>query len=167
MISPRKLLSLFLTALLMAPSLSLRAQAAAQAPATGQVSGIAHAADGRSLANYTARIRDTRSGQIVRSVTTGKTGQFSLEGLTPGDYLVEIVDATGKLVGVSAPISLTAAAMVVNVNIGAAAAGSAAAAAAGHGLASFFSGTAIIAAAAASGVTAAVIAAAGSASPSR
>ena len=169
MISSRKLLSLLLTTLLMVPSLSFGAQAAAQTPATGQVSGIARAANGKSLANYTARLRDTRSGQIVRSVTTGTNGQFSLEGLAPGDYLVEVVDATGKLVGVSSPISLTTSALVVsNVSVGAASSAAAAgAAAAGHGLVSFFSSTAIIAAAAASGVTAAVIAATGSASPSR
>jgi hypothetical protein len=140
--------------------------AAAAAQGGGQISGTARAADGRALPGHTARLRAVNGGTVA-SATTGTAGQFTFAGVAPGEYLVEIVDAAGRVVASSAPVSLTAAtAVIAGVAATAPAAG---VAAGGFSLASFFTSSAgiITAGAIAGGITAGVVAARAPASPSR
>ena len=68
--------------------------------------------------------------RLTGSTTSNQAGQFSFAGLQPGHYVVEIVDATGKVVGLS-PSLLVTAGSTVTVTVGATAAGALAAASGG------------------------------------
>ena len=47
------------------------------------------------------RVRDVRTGDVVATSRTGANGAFVVTALDPGSYVVEIVDAAGRIVGVS------------------------------------------------------------------
>jgi hypothetical protein len=132
----KRLLALALVVALVLIGLPAPLAAAATPQANGQISGVA-----KGLANHTVRVRNVATGQLVATGNTNAEGAFTISGLTQGNYVVEIVDAAGKIVGTSSQISLTAAAMTVSgVSIGAA--GAAAAAAAAGGAGAFFASTA-------------------------
>src|SRR5512138_1444255 len=104
-----------LIAVLLCVALSLYATplfAAAGAKArqgqTGNVNGTAQNAQGQNLANYTVRIRNADTGALAGSTTSGATGQFTFTGLSPANYVVEIVDAAGNIIGTSASLAVTA-----------------------------------------------------------
>jgi hypothetical protein len=168
MFSTRTALSLLLSAALVLTSLPLTA-AAAQAPQAGQIAGTARGSNGQSFANHTARLRNLDNGQIASSSTTNATGQFSFANLPPGNYVVEVVNAAGSVVGTTSPIALTPAAMVATGVTATAASGTIASIVSSLGIGSFFTSTAgiITAAAIAGGVTAGVVSTRASASTSR
>jgi hypothetical protein len=150
-------------------SAATKTPAARQGQGTGSLNGVAHGVDKAPLRNYTVRVRNVADGQIAGSTTSSGAGEFSFAGLQPGNYIVEVVDATGKVVGLSTMIGVTAGA-TVSVTVSAAAAGAITAAAASGGFSMFGLGTlgsvAVITAAGVAGVTA-VVATRGDASPSR
>ena len=84
--------------------------------------GIASGPDKNPLPNYTVQVRNVTNGQIAATTTSTSAGSFSLEGLSAGNYVIEIVDATGKVVGLSSSISVAAGA-TVTVAVNATAAG--------------------------------------------
>jgi hypothetical protein len=143
---------------------------AAQAPA-GTISGTATSQGGQSLANMTAQLRNLATKQLVGTTTTNAQGAFTFTGLNPGQFMVEIVNAQGAIVGTTSAITLSAGAMVATgVTVTAVAAGAiAGGAAAAGGLGAFFGTTVgiVTAVAVVGGVTAAVIATQSNASPSR
>jgi hypothetical protein len=150
-------------------SAATKAPAARQGQGTGSLNGLAHGADKAPLRNYTVRVRNVADGQIAGSTTTSGAGEFTFTGLQPGNYVVEVVDAAGEIVGLSPTLGVTAgAAMTVTINASAGGAITAAAASGGSSL--FGLGTlgsvAVITAAGVAGVTA-VVATRGDASPSR
>ena len=113
--------------------------AAATPQANGQISGAAKDNDQRPLPNTVVRLRNVANGQLVGATRTNTLGEFSFTGLGQGTYVIEIVDAAGKIIGTSAQISLAAGTMAVSgVAITATAAGAAAAAGGG----AFFASTA-------------------------
>jgi len=169
----RRVVSLGLVMAVAVVGMPIGAFAAAKSPArqgqgTGTLSGVARGSDRAPLANYTVRVRSVTDGQIAGSTTSSGAGDFAFAGLQPGNYIVEVVDATGKVVGLSPTIGVTAGASVT-VTVSAAAAGAMTAAAHG-GLSLFGLGTlgsvAVITAAGVAGVTA-VVATKSDASPSR
>jgi hypothetical protein len=110
--------------------------AAAKAPAQGgTLKGIAQGADKKPLPNYTVQVRNVANGQLAGTTTSTAAGSFSFEGLQAGSYVIEVVDATGKVVGLSSAISVAAGA-TVSVSVTASAAG-ALAGATGGGLSLF------------------------------
>lgn len=134
---------------------------------TGGVQGVARNAQQQTLANHTVQIRNIQTGQLTASGTTNSLGQFTFAGLNPGNYIVEIVNAAGNIIG-TAPVAV-AAGTVATVTVSATAIGALAAAGAG-GFSVLGLGTAASAAvvgALAVGVTAAVVSARVDASPSR
>jgi len=139
------------------------------------LSGTASSSAGQTLANVTVQLRDVVTGQLAGTTTSTATGAFSFGGLQAGTYTVEVVGATGQIVGSSAAISVTAGATVTGVAVSATAAAVAAGAAAGAAVAggSAAAGgisTAVIVTtvAAAAGVAGAVaVATNGNASPSK
>jgi hypothetical protein len=142
----------------------------AAAQAAGSISGTASAQGGAPLGNMTAQLRNLGTKQLVGTTTTTAQGAFSFAGLNPGQYMVEIVNSQGAIVGTTSAISLSPGAMVASgVAVTATAGAIAGGAAAAGGLGSFFGTTAgiVTAVAVVGGVTAGVIAAQGSASPSR
>lgn len=94
---------------------------------SGLISGTA-SVDGKPLANITVRLRDVTNGQLVGNTNAATSGEYSFSGLTPGNYVVEMVSAEGTIIGTSVTVTLTAAVMVsTNVTVSASAAAIAAA----------------------------------------
>ena len=121
----RKSFAVVLVAVLtMSSSVSMLAQG------QGAVSGVAQSADKAPLSNFRVHVRNANTGELAGSTTSNQAGQFSFGSLQPGNYVVEIVDATGKVVGLSPSLSV-AAGSTVTVTVGATAAGALAAAGGG------------------------------------
>lgn len=140
------------------PAATLAAPVGAQQQATGSIQGTARSAQQQTLANHTVQIRNVQTGQLVASGTTDAAGQFTFAGLQPGSYVVEIVNASGAIIGTTAPIAVAAGTMAA-VTVTASAAG-ALAAAGGAGFSLFGLGTAASAAiigGVAVGTTAAIV----------
>jgi len=122
----------------------------------------------QALTDTRVQIRDLKTGLLVSSTTSNATGDFSFENLKPGDYIVELADGSGHVMGMSPPFTLgtakTVTVSVVAVSTGTAAAG------AGAGFSLFglgpVSSVAVLGAAGAAAVTA-VVATRQDASPSR
>jgi hypothetical protein len=139
------------------------------APQAGSVSGVARGSDQSLLANQRVQLRNLENGQVASSTTSGPAGTFSFPSLAPGNYVVELVDEAGKVVGISSSVSV-APAVAASVTVTASATGAVAAAAAGGagilGLGSLTS-IAVISAAAITGTAVAYKAISPDASPSR
>jgi hypothetical protein len=163
---------IFLSVIVLAVAFAVGASVMAAPQGTGKIEGIAKDANQKPLAGVTVQCRNTATGQIVGTQQTSSTGAFSFTGLLPGTYVVEIVDRDGKIIGVSAGMQLTPAAMAITgVAIAATAAGAVAgAAAAGGGLGAFLSSTTgllVLGGVAAATVAGVIIATRSDASPSK
>lgn len=142
------------------PVLPSNAGGLAQNVVPGAISGTAQSTSGQLLAGYTVRVRNLGTGEVAGSSTTNAAGGFSFNGLSPANYVIELVNPAGAVVGGSSPIAV-AAGVTSTMTVGLTTA--AAAAAAGGGLS-----TALVVAsiAAAAGIAGVVVVAA-DASPSR
>ncbi len=136
---------------------------------TGSVSGTAQNSTGSSLSGVKVQLRNVDTGALAGNTTSASNGAFSFTGLPSGNFVVEIVDAAGKVIGTSASMSVGAAGVISGVTVAASAAGSLAGAAAAGGLGAFFSSTGgiLTLVGVGAGVTAGVIAANNNGSPSR
>jgi len=74
----------------------------------GSIQGVARGANKTTLPNYTVNVRNATTGVLVDSTTSTETGTFTFASLQPGNYIVEIVDAAGKVVGLSSSVAVTA-----------------------------------------------------------
>jgi hypothetical protein len=104
-----RVISISLVALSMAAPVSAQNQLSnLLAPRPSALSTIAAKAEdaaGVSLPNALVRVRDARYGRIVATLVTNRTGSAAFEGLDPGMYVVEIINATRQVLAAS---SLTA-----------------------------------------------------------
>jgi hypothetical protein len=130
---------------------------------TQVITGHAKDATSKTLAKVTVRVRRVNpppgTSSIAGTATTTEAGAFSIPVADAGNYVVEILDANGNVIGTSAGLTVAAGATVtVDVTASAllAAASSGTAAGAGIGGAGF--GTTATVAAIASGATIATIA---------
>jgi hypothetical protein len=143
--------------------------AARQQSQSGILSGTAKDAKGQNLANAKIRIRNSSTGHVAAETTTDATGSFTVAGLDPASYVVEVVGSNGAVIGLSPAMTVTAGATAsVSVTATALGAVSAAGATAG-GVGLFGLGTAAtvgVIAAAATGAIVGVRAAKNDASPS-
>ena len=132
------------------------------AQGTGKISGIAKDAQSQVLPGVKVQLRNVDTGQLVSTTKAAADGAFEFTGLNPGNYVVEIVDSSGKIIGLSPATALAAGGAITGLIVSAAAA-----AAAGGG--AFFASTAgiLLLVGIGAGVTAGVIAATNDASPSR
>ena len=78
------------------------------------------------FAKFGIHVRNANTDELAGSTVGSQAGQFSFSDLQPGNYVVELVDASGKVVGLSSSLS-AAAGSTVTVTVGAAAAGALAA----------------------------------------
>ena len=95
----RRLIAVLLASLLVfagTPGMSAAAKSA------GTITGVARSTAGRSLGGHIVRVRSVRTGDVVATATTTATGSFVVPSLDPGSYVVEILDAAGRIVGTSA-----------------------------------------------------------------
>ena len=85
---------------------------------------LAHAQGplGRPASDFSVQLRNANTGELSGSTKSHQAGQFSFGSLQPGNHVVEIADAAGKVVG-SSPSVPVAAGSVVTVTVGATAAG--------------------------------------------
>ena len=136
---------------------ALAGPASHQQQKTCSVLGIARDAQRQLLAGARIQVRRA-NGQLAATATTSGDGSFCVAGLEPGDYTIELLDATGAMIGITTTVTVTAGA-VASVTVTASAAG-ALAGATGGGLGLFGFGSlgtlAVIGAAAAIGTSAVI-----------
>ena len=153
-----------LVATLLTPAPAVLAAAPGRAQAqTGTISGTATTQQGQTAASYTIRVRNVQTNDIAGSTTTAANGTYTLS-VPGGQYVVELVDLSGRVVGTTAAVSVAPGA-TVTANV--AATSAAAGAAAGAGAGGAFPLTGVIVGLAYAGTVAATVAVAKSASPSR
>src|SRR5687768_3854109 len=113
---------------------------------TGGVTGTAADSAKNPLADHTVRVRNLANNQIVSTTQSAANGSFSFTGLTPGNYIIEIVapGPAGTVVATSATVSVSAGATATITVTATALAGAAGAAAGAGGLAGLFTGTSLI-----------------------
>jgi hypothetical protein len=111
------------------PPLTLTGGAAAEA---ASVAGSVTSSTGQVLPNAAVQLRDLTTGTVSATVMSSATGTFSFAAVAPGNYVVEVLNAAGQVVGTSASISLPAGGTVTDLGVRATAA-TAPAAAAGTG----------------------------------
>jgi hypothetical protein len=165
----RKLASIALIAALATAGVPSAAFAASQGAAqSAAVAGTVRRANARVVPNANVQIRNVDNGDVAGRTTTDEAGAFAFAGLAPGNYVVEVVDAAGKVLAIGTPFSLTAGA-TASSSVILAGAGTAASASTG-GFSLFGLGTvstlAVLGAASAAAVTA-VVATRPDASPSK
>jgi hypothetical protein len=113
----RKVVTLGLVMLMTATGVATTVVRAAQEAVTpASLTGNVRWTDSRPLAQGDVRLRRIETGQQIASTKSGQAGEFEFAGLQPGTYFIDVVDAAGKVVGMSAPIALTAG-TVQNVSI--------------------------------------------------
>lgn len=117
------------------------ALAASAAQGTGKLSGTARDATGNPLANAKLQLRNVDTGQLVATGRSGADGAYEFTGLNPGNYIVEIVDESGRIVGASPATAVGAGAAITGLVVQASAAGAVAGAAAAGGAGAFFAST--------------------------
>ena len=132
---------------------------------SASLSGNASDATGGVLSNAAVQLRNALTAELVGHSTTNNVGQFSFAGLTAGTYVVEVLNASGQIVGTSGAVIVSADATVIGASVTASSGTKIADASAG------FSGRTaalMLGAAAAAGVAGGVaMASGGTASPSR
>ena len=100
--------------------------AAGGAQTTASVAGTARSNAGQPMANSTVQLRNLATGQLVGTTTSSSAGAFIFAGLPAGRYAVEVLNATGQIVGTSAALDVAAGAAISGVGVSAGAAGAAA-----------------------------------------
>jgi hypothetical protein len=123
-------------ALLAVPTLPLAAQAVRQSQAAPEsqsvvgatvlrsdaagLRGIATTPNGEPLRNTVVRARNLLTNAIEASTRTGEQGEYAILNLQPGNYVLELVDDDGAIIGTSAFVAATAGAIVSGLTITAA-----------------------------------------------
>lgn len=128
-------------AVVMLVGLLALAVAADAGQGTGRISGVARDAQSQVLANVKVQLRNVDTGQLVATSRAGADGRFEFSGLAPANYVVEIVNDDGKIVGLSPSTALAAGGVITGLSVAATAAGALAGAAAAGGVGSFFAST--------------------------
>jgi hypothetical protein len=132
------------------------------------VKGLAYTSDLKPLPSMKVQVRNLQTATVVATTVTGPAGEYSFENLQPANYMIELVSADGRIVGMSSPFNLDPGVMVtvsvVSVGQGAVASSK------GAGLSLFGMGPtatlAVLGAAGVAGVTA-IVSTRQDASPSR
>jgi hypothetical protein len=81
---------------------------------SGEIGGIVSGSNQQPLASRVVRLRNIDSGAEVARSKTDAAGRFRFKNLSPGTYIVEVLDESQSLVGVSEPLSVTDNRMVVD-----------------------------------------------------
>ena len=81
-------------------------RAVGQAQATGAIQGTATSSTGQTLPNFTVQLRNLQTGQLAGSTTSNAAGSFSFTGLNPANYVVEVVNQAGTIVGSSCAVAM-------------------------------------------------------------
>ena len=91
---------------------------AQQAPPSVTISGIAKKEAKKPYTDYTTRARDVQSGVIAGTATTADPdANFTIAGLPPANYVVELLNKDGKIVCTEGPYDITKTFMKNDVDI--------------------------------------------------
>lgn len=107
------------------------------AQGTGSIAGVARDANA-AMSGVKVQLRNVDTGALSGSTQSAANGGFSFSGLPQGNYVIEIVDASGRIIGVSGSMAVAQGAAISGLTVSASAAGSVAAAGASS---AFFSST--------------------------
>lgn len=77
------------------------------AQGAGNISGTAKNEAKKPYSDYSVRARHVQLGTIAATIPVDPQGNFSIAGIDPANYLVELVDAKGKVVCTEGPFDLT------------------------------------------------------------
>jgi hypothetical protein len=136
-----------------------------QAESAASVSGTASDVNGHVLSNSSVQLRNVSTGQLFGTAMTNGVGQFSFDRVPPGNYVVEVVNPAGQIIGTSGSVVVSDGAAVTGVSVTGSAATKAAASA---GVFSTHHLGLILGAAGAAGVAGGIaMATSGTASPSQ
>lgn len=93
-----------------------RAKGRAQPPArgSGTISGTAQDEQKQPIAGTLVRLRNADTGALVSTTVTTAKGEYVFTLLQSGNYIVEVVNVAGNIIGTSSTISLTAGAMTAS-----------------------------------------------------
>ena len=125
-----RVLAVLLALALASPVSPFVATSVAQAEAAS-VAGMATTSTGETLVNAAVQLRDLATGTVTGTTMSSSTGAFSFGAVNPGNYVVEVLNAAGEVVGTSASVSVAPGAAVTGVTVTATAAAVAASAGAG------------------------------------
>ena len=92
---------------------SLRAGAAQD----GAISGTARKEAKKPFTDYSVRARNVQQGVVAKTAQLDTDGNFALAGVDPANYLVELLDAKGKVVCTEGPFDLSKQPTKSGVNI--------------------------------------------------
>ena len=84
------------------------------------LSGVVTTPDGEPLRNTVVRARNLLTNEIDGSTRTSDLGEYAILNLAPGNYVLEIVDDDGQIIGTSAFVAATAGAVVSGLTVTAA-----------------------------------------------
>ena len=74
---------------------------------TATISGTAKKEAKKPYTYFSTRARDVQKGQIAATQPLDTSANFSLGGLPPGNYVVELLNRNGKVVCTEGPFNLT------------------------------------------------------------
>ena len=82
---------------------------AQQAPPSVTISGIAKKEAKKPYTDYTTRARNVQTGEIAGTATNAadKDASFSIAGLPPANYVIELLNKDGKVVCTEGPYDMT------------------------------------------------------------
>ena len=100
----RRVIAVFLVSLLAIANVPLTVAAAA---GNATITGVARTTAGQVLSGHTVRLRSVRTGDLVATTVPSAAGDFTFGRLDAGSYVVEVVDASGRIVGVSSITTVT------------------------------------------------------------
>src|SRR5262245_61100742 len=72
----------------------------------GTISGTAKNEAKKPFGDYSVRARNAQNGQVAETTPLDANASFSLSGLAPASYLVELLNQKGKVVCTEGPFSL-------------------------------------------------------------
>ena len=91
---------------------------AQQAPPTASMSGLAKKEAKKPYTDFTTRARNVQTGEIAGTATnTDPDANFSITGLPPANYVLELLNKDGKVVCTEGPFDLTQTFVRNNVEI--------------------------------------------------
>jgi hypothetical protein len=125
-----RVLAVLLALALASPESPFVATSVAQAEAAS-VAGMATSSTGETLVNAAVQLRDLATGTVTGTTTSSSTGAFRFGAVNPGNYVVEVLNTAGEVVGTSASVLVAASAAAAVLGVGTIVAVTSAAAAAG------------------------------------
>jgi hypothetical protein len=71
------------------------------------VTGTVSRSDLKLLPNARVQLRNVGTGRLVASTLSGQAGEFSFTSVQPGNYIVEVLDSSYRVLGMTAPFTVT------------------------------------------------------------